>query len=133
MHIFVLTGFRNRFFVVLSWAWSFITFRRGARLIVDKNWRFYGTPEKENFDPSQNSYDGRVKSHPARLKTRTVPLFSTGRVLSPSLRRFVDADFFKLRVTKLVVQPAVNGDRDILHRWVNRFEIRFVDVQILVV
>ena len=41
VHIFFLTGFRNRFFVVLSWAWSFFTFRRGARLIVDKNWRFY--------------------------------------------------------------------------------------------
>jgi len=41
VHIFFLTGFRNRFFVVLSWAWSFFTFRRGARLIVDKEWQFY--------------------------------------------------------------------------------------------
>ena len=41
VHIFFLTGFRNRFFVVLSWAWSFFTFRRGARLIVDKKWQFY--------------------------------------------------------------------------------------------
>ena len=35
VHIYFLTGFKNRLFVVLSWAWSYLTFRRGARLIVD--------------------------------------------------------------------------------------------------
>ena len=40
IHIYYLTGFRNRLFVVLQWAWSFVTFRRGARLIVNKEWRF---------------------------------------------------------------------------------------------
>jgi NADH dehydrogenase len=39
VHIYYLTGFRNRVFVVLHWAWSYVTFRRGARLIVDKEWR----------------------------------------------------------------------------------------------
>jgi len=39
VHIYFLTGFKNRLFVVLQWAWSFITFRRGARLIVEKDWR----------------------------------------------------------------------------------------------
>lgn len=34
IHIYFLTGFRNRLFVVLSWAWSYVTYRRGARLIV---------------------------------------------------------------------------------------------------
>lgn len=42
VHIFFLTGFRNRLFVVLSWAWSFLTFRRGARLIVQKEWQSFG-------------------------------------------------------------------------------------------
>ena len=37
VHIYFLTGFRNRFFVVLSWAWSYFTYRRGARLIVGKS------------------------------------------------------------------------------------------------
>lgn len=37
VHIYFLTGFRNRFFVVLSWAWSYVTYRRGARLIVGKD------------------------------------------------------------------------------------------------
>ena len=41
VHIYFLTGFRNRLFVILSWTWSFLSFRRGARLIVAKNWRFY--------------------------------------------------------------------------------------------
>jgi NADH dehydrogenase len=34
VHIYYLTGFRNRLFVVLQWAWSYLTFGRGARLIV---------------------------------------------------------------------------------------------------
>lgn len=41
VHIYYLIGFENRIFVTLRWAWSFLTFRRGARLIVDKEWRFY--------------------------------------------------------------------------------------------
>jgi NADH dehydrogenase len=40
VHIYYLTGFRNRLFVVLQWGWSFVSFRRGARLIVNKEWRF---------------------------------------------------------------------------------------------
>lgn len=39
VHIYYLTGFRNRVFVVLQWGWSYVTFRRGARLIVGKQWR----------------------------------------------------------------------------------------------
>ena len=34
IHIFHLIGFRNRFFVLASWAWSYLTFRRGARIIT---------------------------------------------------------------------------------------------------
>ena len=41
VHIYFLTGFRNRIFVVLNWAWSFVAFRRGARIITGKDWRFY--------------------------------------------------------------------------------------------
>ena len=39
VHIYFLVGFKNRLFVVLNWAWSHLTFRRGARLIVDREWR----------------------------------------------------------------------------------------------
>lgn len=34
IHIFYLIGFRNRFFVLAGWAWHYITFRRGARIIT---------------------------------------------------------------------------------------------------
>lgn len=34
VHIYFLTGFKNRLFVVMQWAWSYMTYRRGARLIV---------------------------------------------------------------------------------------------------
>lgn len=34
IHVMFLIGFRNRFIVVFQWAWSFITFQRGARLIT---------------------------------------------------------------------------------------------------
>lgn len=40
VHIYYLTGFKNRLLVVLQWAWSYLTFHRGARLIVNKEWRF---------------------------------------------------------------------------------------------
>ena len=38
VHIYYLTGFKNRFFVVVQWAISYLTYRRGARLIVGKDW-----------------------------------------------------------------------------------------------
>jgi NADH:ubiquinone reductase (H+-translocating) len=34
VHIFFLIGFRNRFIVMFQWAWSYITYERGARLIT---------------------------------------------------------------------------------------------------
>jgi NADH dehydrogenase len=36
VHIYYLAGFKNRLLVVLQWAWSYLTFGRGARLIVGK-------------------------------------------------------------------------------------------------
>jgi NADH:ubiquinone reductase (H+-translocating) len=39
IHIYYLTGFKNRLLVVLQWAWSYLTFGRGARLIVGRDWR----------------------------------------------------------------------------------------------
>jgi NADH dehydrogenase len=34
LHIFYVIGFRNRLSVILSWAWSWMTFQRGVRLIT---------------------------------------------------------------------------------------------------
>ena len=35
-HIYFLIGLRNRFIVAFSWLWSYLTFQRGARLIVNR-------------------------------------------------------------------------------------------------
>ena len=35
VHILFLIGFRNRILVMLQWAWSYVTFDRGARLITE--------------------------------------------------------------------------------------------------
>ncbi len=34
IHIFYLIGFRNRFFVLAGWAWHYLTFHSGARIIT---------------------------------------------------------------------------------------------------
>jgi len=38
VHIFYLIGFANRVLVLFQWAWSYLTFERGARLIT-REWR----------------------------------------------------------------------------------------------
>ena len=57
VHIFYLTGFQNRLLVVLQWAWSYLTFRRGARLIVSKEWRLH---VDKRIEPPQSVIPGRI-------------------------------------------------------------------------
>ena len=48
VHIFFLIGFRNRFIVMFQWAWSYLTYDRGARLITgDTTLPGWNEPEKE--------------------------------------------------------------------------------------
>jgi NADH:ubiquinone reductase (H+-translocating) len=37
VHIYYLIGFKNRFFVLVSWGWTYLSYRRGARLIIEKD------------------------------------------------------------------------------------------------
>ena len=46
-HVYFLIGFRNRFVVALNWAWSYLTFERGSRLITGLDAR----PEAERQAP----------------------------------------------------------------------------------
>jgi NADH dehydrogenase len=46
IHIAYLIGFRNRVAVLLEWAWSYATFKRGARLITE-------TAEQRRFEAEQ--------------------------------------------------------------------------------
>ncbi|MFQ5685330.1 MAG: NAD(P)/FAD-dependent oxidoreductase [Candidatus Scalindua sp.] len=50
VHIYFLAGFKNRTIVVLNWAWSYLTFHRGARLIINKEWRFFHDTEELKKD-----------------------------------------------------------------------------------
>jgi NADH dehydrogenase len=59
VHIYYLVGFKNRLFVVIQWAWSYLTFRRGARLIVGKEWRFF---------PNQHEHDATKPGPPLPVR-----------------------------------------------------------------
>lgn len=37
IHVLYLIGFRNRFIVMFNWFWSYLTFKRGARLITARH------------------------------------------------------------------------------------------------
>jgi NADH dehydrogenase len=50
VHIYYLSTYRHRFFVLMQWGWSYFTFGFGARLIVNKDWRFYGKEESKEDD-----------------------------------------------------------------------------------
>ena len=44
IHIFFLIGFRNRVLVLFQWAWAYLTYQRGARLIVTNRTEPVHTP-----------------------------------------------------------------------------------------
>lgn len=45
VHIYYLIGFKNRLFVLIQWAWNYVSFSRGARLIMHRKWRSYQKKE----------------------------------------------------------------------------------------
>ena len=58
IHILFLIGFRNRLLVMIQWAWSYLTYERGARLITGSDalpgWPEFQTKTKtETQPPSQ--------------------------------------------------------------------------------
>ena len=58
IHVVFLIGFRNRVLVLMQWAWSYITYDRGARLITAR-------PHRPLLDPPDDVPGGR----PAALTT----------------------------------------------------------------
>ena len=67
VHIFFLIGFRNRVAVILQWAFSYLTFRRGARLITDtaEQWRFKA--ERQMASPDGPLREGPGQARPPAL------------------------------------------------------------------
>jgi NADH dehydrogenase len=35
IHLFFLIGFRNRILVMMEWAWAYVSYNQGARLITE--------------------------------------------------------------------------------------------------
>ncbi len=48
VHIYFLSGFKSRLIVLMQWGWSYLTFARGSRLIVSRDWRSYSDPASDN-------------------------------------------------------------------------------------
>jgi NADH:ubiquinone reductase (H+-translocating) len=46
VHIYFLIGFKNRVIVLIQWFWSYATYKRGAQLIVNKEWRSFSNSDK---------------------------------------------------------------------------------------
>ncbi len=57
VHILFLIGFRNRILVMIQWAWSYLTFQRGARLITDES-RIGRMPTLEYAERARTSTKG---------------------------------------------------------------------------
>lgn len=64
VHILFLIGFRNRLLVFIQWAWSYVTYERGARLITGSTY----LPGWTAPPPSPDSTD-----HPATQEIHTGP------------------------------------------------------------
>jgi NADH:ubiquinone reductase (H+-translocating) len=54
VHIFFLIGFRNSFVVLLDWAWSYVTYERGARVITGETAEVCGVPVAPATRPAQD-------------------------------------------------------------------------------
>ena len=52
VHIFFLIGFRNRIIVLIQWAWSYVTYERGARLITGKTELPGWNADKNELEPA---------------------------------------------------------------------------------
>jgi NADH:ubiquinone reductase (H+-translocating) len=69
VHVFFLIGFRNRVAVILQWAWFYLTFKRGARLITDtaERWRLAaerrGLPAPEQRGEGEGEAAAEERAH----------------------------------------------------------------------
>jgi NADH dehydrogenase len=67
IHIFFLIGFRNRFLVLFEWAWSYLTYERGARLITGETPILIEEPQRSlRAAQSVRTADGEGVRPPAR-------------------------------------------------------------------
>ena len=70
IHILFLIGFRNRVLVFIQWAWSYITYERGARLITGST-SLPGWTESRLDDSSGNTSGNETQGDRAQEKSAT--------------------------------------------------------------
>jgi len=59
IHIFFLIGFRNRVIVMIQWAWSYLTYERGARLITGST-ELPGWTESDHHKPEETVIEAKT-------------------------------------------------------------------------
>jgi len=64
IHILFLIGFRNRLLVFIQWAWSYVTYERGARLIT-------GSTDLPGWHTPLPRFDSSDASAPQEIQTTT--------------------------------------------------------------
>jgi NADH dehydrogenase len=79
IHIWYLVGFRNRLMVLLNWTWSYLSYKRGARLITSTGW----TPELEKEKAEQAVLSTRHR--PALASAPSTSVTSVTAARSPAL------------------------------------------------
>lgn len=66
VHIFFLIGFRNRLLVFIEWAWSYLTYERGARLITGSTYLPGWTAPDGTQVPSRKATTQEIHSSPSK-------------------------------------------------------------------
>lgn len=81
VHLMYLVGFKNRFVVFTYWFWTYITFRRGSRLITSRSLptrlksleeRVKGSPKKATKKSVKKSVSKKSEQRSAKKKTKSV-------------------------------------------------------------
>ena len=71
IHIWYLIGFRSRFVVLATWIWSYLSYKRGARLITRTGWFPSQTPRLEaSNDATSSSSTASLPSRPTSTSPR---------------------------------------------------------------
>jgi NADH dehydrogenase len=66
VHIFFLIGFRNRLLVFIQWAWSYVTYERGARLITGSTYLPGWTAELPSRTVTKEASPQEIHTGPAK-------------------------------------------------------------------
>ncbi len=66
IHILFLIGFRNRLIVMINWAWAYLTYERGARLITGRvdlpGWKEAQNPGNDEYTKGEQATPRRERS-----------------------------------------------------------------------